>query len=224
MIDARLNPTHGAVFLTDYQEEGKGRYPTRKWISYPDDLTFTLTLAQNQITLAGPLPLLIALSIYRVMMSLFSQVERCHLSIKWPNDILLNSRKLAGILCQSYDDYYFIGIGLNIHSRKDELQDRENHLPSFTAIGLNDVLSSRIDKYILLEKILQTIHLTLHDIQWLTYFNQVLYKPTYPITYEVGSSIITGYIEYTSSEGALCIRDISSNDRVYIYAGEVIRR
>ncbi|NIZ41186.1 biotin--[acetyl-CoA-carboxylase] ligase [Entomospira entomophila] len=224
MHDARNNLSHGAIFLTDHQEQGQGRYPTRKWISYSEDLTFTLTLQQSQVLLKGPLPLLIALSLYRTMVTLCKKNQIESLRIKWPNDLLFDSQKLAGILCQSHDDYYLIGIGMNIHPRFEDQHHMTAITPLFPPIGLGDILESPVNKHILLEKVLHHIQLTLSDASWCESFDQVLFRPSNPITYEVGSTTITGYIEQISHEGSLGIRDALTNDLIYIYAGEVTRR
>ena len=41
--------------------------------------------------------------------------------IKWPNDVMLNRRKVAGILCELSDGAVVVGIGINVNQSRDEL-------------------------------------------------------------------------------------------------------
>jgi len=63
------------------------------------------------------LPLLTGLAIVEAVIS----VGQVPATLKWPNDVLVGGRKLAGILCERVDDGVVIGIGLNISTTPDEL-------------------------------------------------------------------------------------------------------
>jgi BirA family biotin operon repressor/biotin-[acetyl-CoA-carboxylase] ligase len=41
--------------------------------------------------------------------------------LKWPNDVLVDGRKLAGVLCERVEDAVVVGVGLNVSTRADEL-------------------------------------------------------------------------------------------------------
>lgn len=41
--------------------------------------------------------------------------------VKWPNDVLVNRSKVAGVLAEARDDAVVLGIGLNVNQRRDEL-------------------------------------------------------------------------------------------------------
>jgi|GEM_PF-6865745 len=43
----------------------------------------------------------------------FLETYNIYIKLKWTNDLLLNLNKVGGILCVSYDNYIFIGIGIN---------------------------------------------------------------------------------------------------------------
>ena len=47
--------------------------------------------------------------------------------IKWPNDVYLNGKKLAGILVEARGDCAVVGIGLNVDTREDEFPDDLDH-------------------------------------------------------------------------------------------------
>jgi BirA family transcriptional regulator, biotin operon repressor / biotin---[acetyl-CoA-carboxylase] ligase len=70
--------------------------------------------------------------------------------LKWPNDVLVSDRKLAGILAEQSGDAIVVGIGLNVLGRSDAL-------PVGTATSLEDANAARTDRTELLAVILQEI-------------------------------------------------------------------
>ncbi|HMJ15980.1 MAG TPA: biotin--[acetyl-CoA-carboxylase] ligase [Polyangiaceae bacterium] len=116
---ARAGAEHGATFLTDQQTSGRGRRGQR-WSSPPgENLTFSVLLRPAFAPeRAGPFTLAVGLAIRDV-------AARCiaaPVGIKWPNDLLVNGRKLAGILVESHIQLgklsaLVVGIGLNVHMR-----------------------------------------------------------------------------------------------------------
>jgi BirA family biotin operon repressor/biotin-[acetyl-CoA-carboxylase] ligase len=70
----------------------------------------------------GPLPLLAAVAVAdAVVESLGPAAARCHVEIVWPNDVLVDGRKVAGILCELSADqervaWAAVGIGINVRA------------------------------------------------------------------------------------------------------------
>lgn len=111
MATARANPVHGALVITGLQTEGRGRIADRTWES-PQDKNLLLTLTIRQDTLQAPLTsasIRTALSLVRLLEKDFA-LQAC---VKWPNDVLVNQRKISGILCESSGGYLYIGVGVN---------------------------------------------------------------------------------------------------------------
>lgn len=114
--------TDGMVIVADSQSAGRGR-KGRKWHSASGlGLWFTIALegAPEGLTFAAALAVRRALS------------DRCDLRIKWPNDLLLNGKKVCGILTEHRENVTAVGIGLNVsHHKEDfpeELQDKASSL------------------------------------------------------------------------------------------------
>ncbi len=111
---------HGRVILADRQTAGRGRRG-RRWHS-PEDANIHMSVgwhfsgACSSVPVAlGFLPLVVAVQACRALTR--AGVEG--LGIKWPNDILVNKQKLAGILIESSSEgadelSAVIGIGLNV--------------------------------------------------------------------------------------------------------------
>ena len=99
----------------DAQTHGKGTRG-RPWQSLPGNIYMTLGL--NRRHLPAPrlalLPLETGLHLWEAAASLLPAAARPALNLKWPNDLLWNGRKAAGILMESHGDFLLIGIGINV--------------------------------------------------------------------------------------------------------------
>ncbi len=61
------------------------------------------------------------------------------ISLKWPNDLLINSRKCGGILIERYDNAYLVGIGININSHPENVETSATHLNLYGEFNLWDI-------------------------------------------------------------------------------------
>lgn len=117
----------GEVYVADFQSAGRGRLD-HKWIAPPGvNLMFSVVLdvaghAPDEIS---TLPLVAGLAVVNSLKPLMADAH-ARLSLKWPNDVLADGRKLAGILCERVNDRVVAGIGLNVNQRSfaSELADR----------------------------------------------------------------------------------------------------
>lgn len=115
------------IIVADMQYFGRGRRGN-KWVSQKSNLFFSqLFLSQTNISnLAFVASLSLAEAIKNISHS-------CDISIKWPNDVLLFEKKVAGILIEQTDnDMVIIGIGVNlgIHPSQEETSYESTDLMS----------------------------------------------------------------------------------------------
>jgi BirA family transcriptional regulator, biotin operon repressor / biotin---[acetyl-CoA-carboxylase] ligase len=109
----------GQVLVAEEQTAGRGRMG-RSWVSQPGAaLTFSVLLRPVTIPSAprGWLPLLAGVAVATAV----REVASVAASLKWPNDVLIGDRKLAGILAEQSGDVLVIGIGLNVGMAEDAL-------------------------------------------------------------------------------------------------------
>ncbi len=211
---AKEDAPHLSVVIAEHQSRGRGRL-NRKWFSSKGGLWFTLILKPK--TLPPPLSYIYnfaaSLSLSKTLKSLFN----LNVSVKWPNDLLLNGKKLAGLLSEMEtrgDMVKFINIGIGINVNNSPEKDESK------AISLHSVLGKSVSRKQILQAFLHEFeHLTRHidctDIirQWKeqtsTIGSQVRIE-TIGDTYE-------GLAIDVDETGALIIKDASGETKKIIY-------
>ena len=121
LINLSAEKQHAKVCLAEYQTAGRGRYG-RQWVA-PFASGLCLSLAwqfQNIVKQLQLISLLPAVALIRVM----HKIGLKGVGVKWPNDVVFNGRKLAGVLIEipannSEFQALVIGIGLNVYNRSE---------------------------------------------------------------------------------------------------------
>jgi BirA family biotin operon repressor/biotin-[acetyl-CoA-carboxylase] ligase len=101
------------LIIADTQTAGKGRLG-RKWISQPHK-NLNLTIITKNDLQRKDILLLTMISALAVCKSL-EKTTPLVTRIKWPNDVLVNGKKIAGILIENIGLYSLIGIGINVET------------------------------------------------------------------------------------------------------------
>lgn len=108
----------GTLVVADKQESGKGRRG-RSWISPSGTGIFMTLMIKPDINPnnASMLTLVAALAVAKAITSVTGEEAM----IKWPNDIVVNSKKVCGILTEmnaqfDYINHIVVGIGINVHN------------------------------------------------------------------------------------------------------------
>jgi BirA family biotin operon repressor/biotin-[acetyl-CoA-carboxylase] ligase len=111
---------HGALFIAEEQTKGRGRHG-HTWTSPPgENLTFSVLLRPAiDIARASGMALVVGLA---VRAAAARRVPTAHVAVKWPNDVVVGTQKLAGILIESRlrgSDLAALvaGIGINVGMR-----------------------------------------------------------------------------------------------------------
>ena len=109
----------GVVLAAEAQSAGRGRMG-RHWVSPPRaSLMFSVLLrpAAAPAAMRGWVPLLTGVAVA----SALSAQAAVDARLKWPNDVLVNGAKLAGILAEQTGDAIVVGTGINVSASRDEL-------------------------------------------------------------------------------------------------------
>lgn len=142
----------GHVIVADHQASGRGRLD-RTWDSPAGaGLLFSVLVDPGEVTLArwGWLPLLAGLAVAEGVRA----AAGVDLRVKWPNDVLHDGRKVAGVLCErvdvATDKLAIVGIGLNVSTASDQLP-----VPHATSLALTG--ANNLDRPSLLGAILERL-------------------------------------------------------------------
>lgn len=137
-----------SVVIAEQQTKGRGRLD-RKWFSPTGGLWFTLILKPHIYpsffyiyTFAASLSLAITLR----------QLFNVNVFVKWPNDLLLNDKKLAGIVSYmqtSGDIIEFINIGIGLNVNNESFKQEPN------SISLKNILKKNISRQLILKTFLE---------------------------------------------------------------------
>ena len=161
-VDARAG-RHGDVFTADYQTAGRGRLD-HKWLSPPKtNLLMSVVLSVEGLAPehVATLPLVIGLAVVGAVGSdvLGRPLRAARRSVptvqlKWPNDVLIEGRKIAGILCERNGDNVIAGIGVNVGQTEfdKEIAERATslvlHVPQVPPVlEVRDTLLRELDKW-----------------------------------------------------------------------------
>jgi BirA family biotin operon repressor/biotin-[acetyl-CoA-carboxylase] ligase len=158
----RTGAPHGTLIVTDYQHTGRGRLG-RIWVSQSgSDLTFSLLLRPDlppervtRLTLAASVAVAEAAEATLAPGGTVGRV-----ALKWPNDVLIDGRKVCGILSEASLDmdsvhWVVVGIGLNVNGAPWESL-RASDLPPgpATPISLREAMGHEIARAPLLVDLL----------------------------------------------------------------------
>ncbi len=186
----------GTIVLADLQTAGKGRLD-RPWYSPVGGIWMSVILKPEKPNL---IPVLTSVSLCET----FSTYDIL-LGLKWPNDVMLNKKKVAGILCEVVDQSVIVGIGLNLNIKEfpPELRNTATSIfietkKSFDKMAVFQMLCKEIDYNYMMLKGDHVSHLL---TKW-RHYTIMLGKD---VTIELPGGKVTGRVLDISSDGGLVI-------------------
>ncbi len=119
---AKNKRNHGLVILAEEQTAGRGRSGSRWLSAHGNSILCSVLLTKCKLSTE-----LLSLTVAVAVAETIGKVGKSEARTKWPNDILLAGKKVAGLLLESkpFADYtaYIIGVGINCHQSKDAFPD-----------------------------------------------------------------------------------------------------
>jgi BirA family transcriptional regulator, biotin operon repressor / biotin---[acetyl-CoA-carboxylase] ligase len=110
--EARRGAPEGVVAVADHQTAGRGRRG-REWVAPPRASLLVSVLLRP--SLASEQHQLVAMACGVAMADAVERVAGFVPALKWPNDLVVGVRKLAGILAEAEGDAVVVGIGVNVN-------------------------------------------------------------------------------------------------------------
>jgi BirA family biotin operon repressor/biotin-[acetyl-CoA-carboxylase] ligase len=215
----------GALVAADRQVGGRGRLG-RTWITRPGGaLAFSLILRlssaeQPLLTLFSPLG---AMAVADALETLGLRPE-----VKWPNDVLLDRRKVCGILAEATwlgDDLQALVVGIGVNIAPSSVPPSEDLL--YPAACVEEFLDKPLDRFDLLGRILTAFFARRAQIgqpvflaDWET---RLAFKGETVILHPPGETAIRGTLLGIDAQGSLRLWDENSTERI-VTAGDLTLR
>ena len=219
--EAQQGAAEGTVVIAGEQTAGRGRIK-RAWLSPKGSIALSVILYPG----VTYLPSLIMLASLAVVHSI-DKVAGLKSQVKWPNDVLINGRKVCGILVESEVrgdkvNYAIIGIGINANFRVSDFPEI-----SSIATSLSDELGRDISRLDLIQCLLveiERLYLTLQAggsiyEEW----RDNLVTLGRRVHVKSGEDVYEGIAEEVARDGSLLLRR-SDGSLTKIVAGDVTLR
>lgn len=217
---------HGALIVAEQQTQGRGRL-RRPWLSSPHRGIYL------SILLRGPLPFDRAPQVTMVAALSLTRCLRMDWGIeaftKWPNDVLVQGRKIAGILTEAKSDqdqihFLIVGIGININHSRSDLSETFRYPATSLALELGHAVKRQDFLRSYLQKLEMDYERWIKD--GFTVFSDEWKETSWilnkTITLQCSEGAITGKVIGFSPEGALRLLQSNGREQV-IWAGDVER-
>ena len=213
---ARKGASHLSLVIAENQTAGRGRLK-RQWFSSVGGLWFTLILKPETP------PLLSYIYVFAASLSLAETLEKISgldIKVKWPNDLLLNGKKLAGILSEmetsgNLASFINIGIGLNVNN-----QPNMPNIPGPGAISIKDALGKAVSRKLILNSFLNDFQKRIQNVQCSSIIDLWKKKTSTIGSYvkvETFGESYEGLAVDVDETGALLIREKSGQIKKIIY-------
>ncbi len=219
--EARRRIPEGTVVIADEQTAGRGRLK-RTWLTPAGNIALSVLLYPEK----GILPSLIMMASIAVSHCI-EAVTKLEAQIKWPNDVLINDKKVCGILIESdirneTINYAVIGIGINVIAEKEVLSGVQ-----FPATSLNIESGTEVSRLHVIKELLRSMDSQYQIInsggsvfrEWQD--RMVTLGKEVRVT--SGQEIFEGIAESVDRDGSLLVRSFDG-DLHRIVAGDVTLR
>ena len=219
--EAQQGAAEGTVIIADEQTVGRGRI-RRIWLSPRGNIALSIILYPSIVYL----PYLIMLASLAVVHSI-ENITALKAQLKWPNDVLINDKKVCGILIESdvkgdRVDYAIIGIGINVNLRLADF-------PELSPVATS--LSDELGREVLLIEVVRHLLVDVERLYLALLPGESIYQQwrdrlvTLGGEVEVrwGKTMYVGVAESVAKDGGLLLRQ-SDGSLTKIVAGDVTLR
>lgn len=204
--DVAKDLPHQTVVVAREQTKGRGRC-SRSWVSEPDNLFCSIVLKNYGIKT----PLLS----FVLGVSVVESLKGFEAKLKWPNDVLIDGKKVAGILLENEEDKLIAGVGIN--TKKIPVG---NFL--YPVGCLNDVFSNEVLLNTFLNNLAQNLDVFEKEgffkirQKWLSYALGLGQN----ISVQLPHMKLEGLFEDMTTEGAILLK-LNNMSYKYVTAGDV---
>ena len=218
---------NGAVIIAEKQTGGRGRL-NRKWASPKGGMWFSLIIHPKfDVSSSTLIPILSAVALSKSIKSVLG----IKTEVKWPNDITMNGKKVAGMLVDaSFQanniNYLILGIGINFDIDAKKLEKRLSKTPNFYGVNSLRKKDDKTPPKLLLKEFLLQFEKNLSQLdngekskivkEWTKRAAGIGKK----ITMNTSNGKISGISQGIDNDGALRIKTGKETKRIFV--GDVV--
>ncbi|WP_226063706.1 biotin--[acetyl-CoA-carboxylase] ligase [Kaistella polysaccharea] len=195
------NPTEIAVY-TFHQTKGKGQYGNSWQLGENLNIAYSLAIPTASINLADHL---LNFRTAELLAEFLANLTQDPVAIKWPNDIIIINKKVAGLLIEkkimNKVSYFVVGIGLNVLQKDFETLSKAGSL--LTQTGINHDLHSLAER--LHHYLVQHFRREVSAENVLQNLNDKLYRKNEVSVFEIEEVRQNGIIEKVDQAGYLWV-------------------
>jgi BirA family biotin operon repressor/biotin-[acetyl-CoA-carboxylase] ligase len=220
-LNAQKKAPEGTVVVAEQQTAGRGRLK-RLWLTPEGNIACSVILYPTK-TYLHSLIMLVSLAVADAM----GKVTGLKCQLKWPNDVLINGKKVCGILIETRTqvdsvDYAIIGIGINVNMRLADYSEIQA-----IATSLADEMGNTVSRVALLRQLfidMERLYLAVisgEDI--LERWRNRLITLGKKVHIRSGDDVFEGIAESVAEDGSLNLRQADGTLRNFM-AGDVTLR
>jgi BirA family biotin operon repressor/biotin-[acetyl-CoA-carboxylase] ligase len=221
---ASAGEPHGTVIAADFQEAGRGRIRGRLWeMEGKKSLPFTILLRYPRIEDIPPaLTLRVGLAVVSAIEDFAPSLQGI-VQIKWPNDIMIDGKKAAGIACEADGGNVCVGVGINMAQK--EFPEHLRKKATSIALAVSGIFTDD-GRFCLLEKTLACLYDELQSADWRRRLEKRLYKKGEQVVFIEGAADsekkITGTLAGIAENGELLIIPEKETQARSFVSGELV--
>jgi BirA family biotin operon repressor/biotin-[acetyl-CoA-carboxylase] ligase len=197
-----LNDDESTAVFTFNQTKGRGQYGN-EWRVIPNqNLAYSFAVKTSKINISDT-----SLNYYTaiIVRDFLANLTNAKAKIKWPNDVILNGKKVCGILIEkkkvNHQEFYILGIGINV------LQEDFSHIPKAGSVLTTTGLSFDLTEFV--TQFHQSLDSRLENIpseeEILDYYNQNLFRKEEISVFEKNNVRQNGIIKNADKNGFLWV-------------------
>lgn len=200
--EAEKTQYHAGDIVSAITQTGSYGRRGRAWQAPKGNLYFTMVEDYHDPVQLESLPYVVGLGLYDAVAPFLSDADM--MRVKWPNDILIEGKKLSGILIEIRDDRLLIGVGVNVAAAPQTDQP---------VACVNDYAVIAVDNMQLLQSFLTAYDVWLHKAQQHgfaairdTWLERAAFKGDQVTARLANGDVLTGIFESLDAHGALVLR------------------
>ena len=216
----------GTLIVAESQTQGRGRHG-RRWLAPPESSILASVILRYRLRAdqVGLPNLIGAVAIATAI----NELTNLSAQIKWPNDVLVQGKKVSGVLTElEYDrhrqPFFVMGFGVNVNTTRTDLPEELRA----SATSLQIETNREISRIVLLQAILHRLEenylrLKHNDTELIiATANRLLHLSSDWIQLQMAGGVFRGRVEAIDRDGGLLLKDMNGKQQKFL-VGEVLQ-